>query len=369
MNFTKQCLGIVVLAASLSACGPKQQRAQQQELHLKTKSVNTSNVEISRQYATNIEGIQTIEIRPQTSGFIESCNIIEGQEVKKGDVLFTINSENQKQTVRAAEALVLVAKANVERAELEVAQVKPLVEKGIIGEVELATKKSNLSASIAQLEKAKADLLNSKENLSYTVIKSPVDGVVGDLPYKLGSLVSSQTPLPLTTVSDISEVYAFFTLTEKELLAFNRGSKGMSQKERIMAMPDVTLLLADGSTYEHTGKIVAINGLVNPRTGSVSYKAVFPNPDMLIRTGSSGTVKVPSALNDALLVPQSATFELQGKLFVYKLDENRKAISKEIKVNNNRFKDNYIAESGINIGDEIVAEGIIKVREGMTILN
>ncbi|KXX70385.1 efflux RND transporter periplasmic adaptor subunit [Flammeovirga sp. SJP92] len=368
MNFKNQLIFVAIAVMIFTSCGSEQQKQQQSKsLDLKTESLGITKVEIKQQYAASIEGVQNIEIRPQTSGFIESCNIIEGQEVKKGQVLFTINSENQKQSLRAAEALVLVAESNVEKAQLEISQVKPLVEKGIIGEVELATKRSNLSAAIAQLEKSKADRKNAKENLSYTIVRSPVNGVVGDLPYKLGSLVSSQTPMPLTTVTDISSVYAFFTQTEKELLELNRGTRGMSQEERLKVMPDVSLMLSDGIMYEHSGRVVAINGLVNPRTGSVSYKAEFPNPDKLIRTGSSGIIKIPSAIEKAILVPQAATYELQGKLFVYVLDQENKASSREIKVNSLKYEDKYIVEAGVKPGDKIVAEGIIKVHDGIMI--
>ncbi|BDD03943.1 efflux RND transporter periplasmic adaptor subunit [Aureibacter tunicatorum] len=364
----KQLLLIAWLVHVFLACqSTHTQINRDNSLALETQTLTTSAIRLEQNYVASIEGVKTIEIRPQTSGFIERCNIIEGQEVKKGEVLFTINSENQRQAVRAAEALKLVAEANVENAELEVLKVKPLVTKGIIGEVELATVKSNRSAAVAQLEKAKADLKNAKENLSYTIVRSPVDGVVGDLPYKLGSLVSSQTPLPLTTISDISEMNAFFTLTEKELLRFLRDTKELNHEQRLNKLPDVTLMLADGSTFEHSGKVVAINGLVNPRTGSVSFKAAFPNPDQLMRSGSSGTIKMPLVLDNALLIPKSATFELQGKLFVYLLNEERKAVSKEIKVSSNQYEDRFIVEAGVQINDEIVAEGLIKVREGVLI--
>lgn len=194
-----------------------------------------------------------------------------------------------------------------------------------------------------------------------------MDGIVGSLPYKVGSLVGRSEPKPLTTVSKISNVYAYFTLNEKQLLQFNRQLNGSTVSDKIKLLPDLELILADGSVYNHKGRIETINGMVNPRTGSISYRAIFPNPDNLLRSGISGAVKMPSALNEVVMLPQKATFEMQGKRFVYLLGKENKVKTKEVVVSNTTDT-HFIIKEGLELGQKYVADGLIKLREGMVIV-
>lgn len=334
---------------------------------LTVQTLMPETVTVYTSYAASLEGVQSIEIRPRTAGFVEAINITEGDEVKVNDILFTINNETQKQGLRTAKAQVKVAEANITTATVEVDKIRPLVEKNIVSKVELTTVESRLIAAQAQLEQAKASLATAKENLSFTIIKSPVNGVVGSLPYKLGSLVSSNDAQPLTTIANIDEVFAYFALNEKELLKFNRTCKGMSADKKIDQLPAVQLIMVDGSTYEEEGKIVAINGIVNARTGTVMYKSAFPNADKLLRSGSSGKVVMPTQISDVLVVPQTATFEIQGQRFVYVVDSASAVHAKEVKLMQADYNKCYLIESGVNAGDRIVVEGISKLRDGMII--
>ncbi|MFT5749889.1 MAG: membrane fusion protein (multidrug efflux system), partial [Ancylomarina sp.] len=322
---------ITIILLGLSACKDTSQKPMAKgPMAFPVQSAVKNNVSVYAEYAANIEGEQNIEIRAKVDGFIDKIYIDEGTEVKKGQLLFKLSAETLNQQVNVAKANIEVAKAQVVSAQVEVDKVTPLVQKNIISGVQLKTAESNLNAANAQLIAAEAQYQNARENLAYTFIKSPVDGIVGSLPYRVGSLVGRSEPKPLTTVSNISNVYAYFTLNEKQLLQFNRGLNGSSVADKIKELPDVELILADGSTYDQKGRIETINGMVNPRTGSISYRAIFSNPDNLLRSGISGKIKFPSIQNEVILVPQKATYEMQGKKFVYLVNSENKVEAKEI---------------------------------------
>jgi len=359
-------LGIVVLA--LSSCNSSEKpKMAHKASPFQVQKVEKGDVTIYKEYAANIEGEQNVEIRSKVDGFIEKIYIDEGATVKKGQLLFKLSAETLNQQLNAAKANIEVARAQVEVAQVELDKISPLVEKNIISPIELKTAKSNLNASKAQLNAVKANYLNAKENLDYTLITSPVDGIVGSIPYKVGSLVGRNEAQALTTVSDINNVYAYFTMNEKQLLEFIRSLGGNSMSEKIELMPEVELFLADGSLYEHKGKIETINGMVNPRTGSVNYRAKFPNPGRLLRNGNSGKIKFPTQISSAILLPQKSTFELQGKRFVYVVGKEDKVKSKEVIVSET-VGNQIIVQSGVEAGEVIVNDGLIKLREGMQII-
>ena len=368
MSRNSVIISVAILLLGLASCkNGNQPQAGHGPMPFPVQKVEKSNVITYNEYAANIEGVQNIEIRPKVDGFIEEIFIDEGDQVKKGQLLFKLSAETLSQQANAAKANIKVAEAQVATAQVEVDKVKPLVEKNIISNIQLKTAESNLNAAKAQLVAAKANYQNAKENLAYTIIKSPVDGIVGSLPYKIGSLVGRTETKPLTTVSNIQNVYAYFTLNEKQLLQFNRQLNGSSIDDKIKQMPDVELVLADGSIYDQKGRIETINGMVNPRTGSISYRAIFPNPDNLLRSGISGKVKMPSAQNNVMTLPQKATFELQGKRFVYLLEKENKVRSKEVIITNTT-EDHFIVEAGVQPGQTYVVDGLIKLREGMEII-
>ncbi|MDE5416568.1 efflux RND transporter periplasmic adaptor subunit [Labilibaculum sp. DW002] len=359
--------GLMISLFAISSCNnPQNHQTAQGPMPFPVQSAERNDVTVYNQYAANIEGEQNIQIRPKVDGFVDKIYIDEGSQVKKGQLLFKLSAETLNQQANAARANMGVAKAQVVAAQVEVDKVTPLVEKNIISPIQLKTANSKLNAAQAQLIAAEAQYQNAKENLAYTIIKSPVDGIVGSLPYKEGSLVGRSETQPLTTVSSINNVYAYFTLNEKQLLQFNRQLNGNSIASKIKELPEVELILADGVTYDHKGRIETINGMVNPRTGSISYRAIFPNPSNLLRSGISGKVKMSSTINDVILLPQKATYELQGKRFVYLVGKENKVQAKEVLVSAS-VDEKFIVQNGLNAGETFVIDGLIKLREGMLI--
>lgn len=359
---------LMVVIIVITSCGDKNPK----QMTKKTapfivKKVENQDVTVFKEYAVNIEGEQNVEIRPKVVGFIDEIYMDEGSTVKKGQILFRLNAETLTQQVNAAKANVAVAASQVDLAEVECDKIEPLVEKNIISAIELKIAKSKLNAAESQLNAAKANYLSAKENLSYTLITSPVNGIVGSIPYKVGSLVGRNEAKALTTVSNIENVYAYFSMNEKQLLEFIRSLDGDSMDDKIKQMPELELYLADGSLYDEKGKIETINGMVNPRTGSVSYRAKFPNTNKLLRNGNSGKLRFPTMLTNAIVISQKASFELQGKRFVYTVDKNNIVNSKEIMISET-VGDKIIVTSGILVGEMLVGEGIMKLRNGMKIL-
>lgn len=328
-------------------------------------TIATTDREIPINYSATIRGRQDIAIYPQVSGTIFELCVNEGQTVSKGQPLFIIDQVPYKAALQTAEANVAAAKAGVATAQLTYDSKKELYAKNVVSQYDLLTAENTLLTAKAQLAQAEAQRVNAANNLSYTVVKAPANGVVGTLPYRVGALVSASISKPLTTVSDNSDVYVYFSMTENQLLNLTRqyGSIANTLKN----MPDVRLVLNDGSVYDRTGRIESISGVIDTSTGSVQLRAVFPNADGLLHSGGSGSVIVPNIHKDCVVVPQVATFELQNKVYVYKVEDG-KAASSMIdveKINNGR---EYIVKSGLTPGDVIVAEGVGLLREGTPIV-
>ena len=324
-------------------------------------TIATTDREIPINYSATIRGRQDIAIYPQVSGTIFELCVNEGQTVSKGQPLFIIDQVPYKAALQTAEANVAAAKAGVATAQLTYDSKKELYAKNVVSQYDLLTAENTLLTAKAQLAQAEAQRVNAANNLSYTVVKAPANGVVGTLPYRVGALVSASISKPLTTVSDNSDVYVYFSMTENQLLNLTRqyGSIANTLKN----MPDVRLVLNDGSVYDRTGRIESISGVIDTSTGSVQLRAVFPNADGLLHSGGAGSVIVPNIHKDCVVVPQVATFELQNKVYVYKVEDG-KAASSMIdveKINNGR---EYIVKSGLTPGDVIVAEGVGLMREG-----
>ena len=328
-------------------------------------TIATTDREIPINYSATIRGRQDIAIYPQVSGTIFELCVNEGQTVSKGQPLFIIDQVPYKAALQTAEANVAAAKAGVATAQLTYDSKKELYAKNVVSQYDLLTAENTLLTAKAQLAQAEAQRVNAANNLSYTVVKAPANGVVGTLPYRVGALVSASISKPLTTVSDNSDVYVYFSMTENQLLNLTRqyGSIANTLKN----MPDVRLVLNDGSVYDRTGRIESISGVIDTSTGSVQLRAVFPNADGLLHSGGAGSVIVPNIHKDCVVVPQVATFDLQNKVYVYKVEDG-KATSSMIdveKINNGR---EYIVKSGLTPGDVIVAEGVGLLREGTPIV-
>ena len=344
---------------SLCSCRSDEASPDKDKKAIKTYAVMTvepQSVTLNIQYPASLQGKQNVEIRPRVEGYVEKILIDEGASVKKGQLLFRLDGAQYEQNVRSAEADIKMATAEVNAAQMQVNKNKNLVEKNIVSPYELQSAEYTLQSRQAALAQAKAKLLNTKTDLNYTYIKSPVSGVVGNLTYRIGSLVTGSSVQPLTTVSDISSIYAYFAMNEKDFLAFVKSSNSLQQK--LNQMTGITLLLADGTEYSYKGKIETVSGIINSATGSANFRAIFPNPQNLIRSGSSATIVIPQNLKDAILVPQKATYEIQGKRFVYVVNKDGKLKASEITVMPVTVGQFFVVTSGVTPGNNIVIEGV-----------
>lgn len=331
-------------------------------------TLNPRTFTIHNNFPATIEGQQVIEIRPMISGYIQQIYVNEGDRVKKGQLLFKINNPQYEQDVVTAKALINSAIADVNSAKIEVEKVKPLVEKQIVSDYRLKSAQLTLEAKEAALEQAKAALANAETNLNYAFIRSPLDGIIGTIPYKIGALVSTNSAEALTTLSDIITVNAYFSWNEKQLLDFLSGTSGYSVEDKIKNMPEVSLILANSVEYPLKGKIEMASGLISTETGSATLKAIFPNPNGLIRSGSSATVRIPQVIDSILVVPQGATYELQNKRFIYKVGADNKVSAtsfNSIPSDDGKF---FLVSEGLKKGDKVVIEGIASLRDGSVII-
>lgn len=361
---------ILPITLLVAACGDNTGNRQGSETQVSEYPILTIEprpTTLNSNYPATIEGQQNIEIRPKIEGFIEHIYVDEGATVKQGQPLFRINAPQYEQEKRSAEAAVKIAEAAVNTAQMEVNKVRPLVEKNIISRYQLESAQFNLESHKAQLAQARANLMNASTNVGYTLINSPVNGVVGTLPYKIGSLVNSNTPQPLTTVSNITNIYAYFSINEKQMLEISGREAENSAQDDLASIPEVSLILANGSQFPHQGRIEATSGVINTATGSISVRATFPNPGNIVRSGSSGVITIPLQIDSAIVIPQKSTYEIQGKKFVYQLQEDNTVTSKAITVMDNDDGQFYVVNSGIQPGDKIVMEGLATLRDGLDV--
>lgn len=329
------------------------------------RTVSTQSTELSTSYPATIKGVQDVEIRPKVSGFITKVNVHEGQRVTAGQLLFVIDNETYQAQVRQAKAAVSTAKAQLETSRLTLENSKELHKNNVIGDFELATARNNFATAEAALMQAKASLASAQEMLNYCYVKSPVSGVVGSLPYKAGTLVSATGGEPLTTVSDISSMEVYFSVTEKDMLGMTKGKGGIN--EAIKNYPPVTLRLADGTVYAHKGTVVKASGVIDEATGTITLIARFVNPDNMLRSGGAGQVVVADSSQAAVVIPQEAAAEIQNKIFVYLVGKDNKVKYSEIKVLPQNDGNNYIVVEGMKAGDRYVAKGIASLKDGMQI--
>ena len=327
----------------------------------KTTTVEYGNRTLSQDYTATINGRQSVEIRPQISGTITKVCIAEGSKVKKGQVLFIIDQVPYQAALQTAIANVKSAEASVATAKMTADSKVELFKENVVSDFDLQMARNALLEAEAALAQAKANEVNARNNLSYTEIKSPVDGVASMLPYRVGALVSPSIATPLTTVSDDQEVYAYFSMTENQVLSLI-GKSGSLEKA-LQEMPEVELRLNNGQIYAHKGKIDAISGSIEQGTGAVVVRATFPNPEQMLRNGGSGEIIYPHKLENNIVIPQEATFEIQDKVFVYRIVDG-KATSVQVQVYPISDGKEYVVENGLSKGDIIIAEGAGLVREG-----
>ena len=353
----KRMMTLAVVAATLVSCGGGGGRPQFGDNEFPVTAVGTSSADMQSTYPATIKGVQDVEIRPKATGFIMQINVKEGQTVGAGQVLFVIDNETAQQQVRQAQAAVNTAQQQCNTAKLTYENSKKLHESRVIGDFELQTSQNSYEVAQAQLAQAQAALASAKEQLSYCYVKSPAAGVVGTLPFKKGALVSSSNVL--TTVSNNSSMEVYFSVTEKAAMQL--------QAAGLQSLPSVKLLLADGSTYGHEGKVTKMSGVIDQATGSVQLIALFQNPQRILKSGGAGTIVIPRQATDAIIIPQSCVSEVQDKKFIYLLGNDNKVKYSEIKVDPQNDGVNYIVTEGLKTGDKYVTNGITKLTDGMEI--
>lgn len=327
--------------------------------------IDTTNQVLRANYAASVTGCQTVEVRPQVDGMLTRICIREGDAVRKGQVLFEIDPAQFQAAYDIAQANVHSAEAAVSTAELVLDSNKELYEEKVISDFELNTAKNELAEAKAKLKLANAELEKAATNLSYTRVKSPVNGVASMIPYRVGALVGPNITNPLVTVSDDGDIYAYFSMAENQMLEMVRQYGSL--KNALAEMPAVEFRMSDGEMYPLQGRIDAVSGTIDNSTGAISFRAVFPNPDRLLRDGGTGAVIIPSEYKGCIVIPQSATYELQDKIFVYKVVDG-KATSTEIKVLPQSNGKEYVVTTGLKKGDVIISEGAGLIKEG-TVIN
>ncbi len=366
MSTTKQISRLVagaLLTLAVAGCQNQQSRTMPVgEYDMLT--ITKSDCELSKFASATIRGRQDISIYPQVAGTLTELCVEEGDRVAEGDVMFVIDQIPYRAAVLTAEAALATAEASMATSKLTYESKMKLYEANVVSEFDLTTSRNALTVAEAQVAQAVAQLTNARNNLSYTTVKAPAAGVIGTLPYRVGALVSASIPQPLTTLSDNSTMEVYFSIAENDLLSMVR-SKG-SREAALKSYPRVSLKLSDGSIYEHKGRVASMSGVIDRSTGAISVRADFANPDGLLHSGATGNIVIPTQRKGVVVIPQSATFELQDKKFVF-TNADGVAKSKLISVTPVTGGKDYIVESGLSVGDKIVSEGVGLLREGTPI--
>lgn len=352
------------IAAVLVSCG-KKGGMDFVDNEFPVETAKSQNASMQTTYPATFKGIQDVEIRPKVAGFITRVCVREGQAVSAGQLLFVIDNATYQAAVRQAQAAVNTASAQCNTVKMAYDNSVKLRENKVIGDFELNSAKNNYESAKAQLAQARAALASAKEMLGFCYVKSPTAGVVGTLPYKEGAMVSASSMPALTTVSNISTIEAYFSMTEKDVLSMTKAAGTM--QAAINTYPDLKLQLADGTMYSETGRLVKASGVIDAATGSVQMIARFPNPRRLIKSGASGSIVVPRSDNNAIIIPQNAATQVQDKIFVYVLGKDNKVKYTEIKVDPQNDGKNYVVLSGLKAGDRYVTNGTTKLTDGMEI--
>ena len=352
-------------AALLTACGSKSSQMPEANKDFAVETVKTTEADLKTSYPATIKGMQDIEIRPKVAGYLTKLLVDEGATVRKGQPLFLIDSEQYQAAVNSAKAQVRVCKANIATQKLTVENKQALFDQKIISSYDLQMAKNTLESYEAQLAAAQASLQSAQDNLRWCTVTSPSDGVVGMIPYRVGSLVSASNAQPLTTVSNISQMYVYFSMTEKQLLGLTREQGGLSAA--ISKMPAVSLVLSDGTEYSQSGVVSTVSGVIDSNTGSVQMRATFDNAGHVLRSGGTGSILIPIHQKDAIMIPQKATYEIQNKKFVYVVGADNKVQSREIEVLVQNDGQNYVVSNGLKVGERIVIDGVNRLKNDMQI--
>lgn len=356
---------IAIIASGLYSCSPKSE-SEMPPPPLAVASILPAPVTTYQQYPASIQGVDNIEIRPQISGMLEQVYIDEGAYVTAGTSLFKIDDRPFKAALSNALANLHAAESAGINADLEIERLTPLVQNKVISDYQLKSAQAAAGVAKAKIDEAKANISQAEINLSFTLIKAPVSGYIGRLEKKRGSLVSPADATALTELSDVHNVHVYFAMSEDDFINFKTQYPGETLTEKIRQLPPVSLLLSDNSAYPAKGHIDAFDGQFNQNTGSITVRANFPNPKGLLRSGNTGKIQLSLLHKEALLVPQSATVEIQEKIFVYQLADSNKIKKKAILIAG-RSGHNYVVKEGIKPGDRIVVDEINNLQEGQVI--
>lgn len=359
--------GVLMLAILLYGCsspqaGPPQQGPPQLPVMVVASAPATTYLE----FPASLEGKVNVDVRPQVSGYLEKIFVDEGAYVKAGQPLFKIDPKVYAEQLNGASSNQLAAQANVEKAQVEVDRLAPLVASNVVSDVQLKTAKANYEAAKAALAQTKAAVGSARINVGYTLVTAPVSGYIGRIPYKVGALVSNVDAQPLTVLSEVREMYAYFSMSEADFITFKNNFPGKTLEEKLKNAPPVELILADNSTFEQRGKIGMVEGQFNKTTGAITFRASFPNADGVLRTGNTGKVRFAQEVPAAITIPQEATFEIQDKVLVYTVADSNKVTSRPISIAG-KTANLYFVRDGLKAGEKIVLSGTGSLKDGAVI--
>ncbi|MDE1190664.1 MAG: efflux RND transporter periplasmic adaptor subunit [Arachidicoccus sp.] len=341
---------------TLLSCGSKNPQGAQGAMPPPALPVITlSNMDANtyQDFTASVEGSKDIEIRPQVSGILTNIYVDEGAYVHKGQILFRIDSRPYSEQQNSAHANLLAAQAALENAKINVDKLLPLVSNNVVSDVQLKSAQAAYDQAKANVAQAKAAESSASINVGYTTIEAPANGYIGRIPYKTGSLVGSTSPDALTVLSQTKDVYVYFSMGETDFLHFADKYPGATISDKVKQIPPVELVLADDSIYPQKGKIEIVEGQFDKSVGAISFRATFPNDHGLLRSGNTGKIRIPNAYQNALVVPQEATFELQDKVFVYTIADSNKVVTKPITIAD-RTVNYYLVSDGVKAGDKII---------------
>ncbi|SKA46969.1 membrane fusion protein, multidrug efflux system [Chitinophaga eiseniae] len=359
-----------LLPAALSSCGNKagaETAGMETPVpELPVMTLDTTTAMTTSDYSALLEGKVNVDIRPQVDGYLDKIFVDEGSYVKAGQPLFQINEQTYREQLNKDIASLHAMESALNAAQLEVDKVKPLVDNKVMAEMQLKTALATLQTAKANVEQAKAAVASSRINVGFTLVKAPVSGYIGRIPKRIGNLVGKGDAAPLTTLSDISEVYAYFSMSENDFMNFSKGASGATLQQQLKLLRPVTLVLSNGETYSHKGRIEMVDGQFNRTTAAISLRATFPNPASLLRSGNTGKVRVEQLFSGVIQVPQAATLEMQDKVFVYQVADSNKVVRRILDLAG-RSEENFIVRDGVKRGDKIVTAGIETLIEGTVV--
>ena len=359
---------IIMFSVALAGCGggSRDGGMQQQAPQLPVMKIESSSTVVTKQYSALLEGVVTVEVRPQVDGTLQEIAVDEGALVKSGQLLFGIDDRVYREDLKSAVAAQSAAKAALEVAGIEVERLRPLVKNKVVSQIQLKQALANHRSAKASLEQADAAVQRARINLDYTRIKAPVDGYIGDIPFRIGSLVSKNQPEQLTTLTDVHEMRAYFSMSEIDFVRFKQQFPGSSIEKKLASVPPVTLLLADGSRYPFKGRLDAVSGQFDRSTASVMFRATFPNAEGMLRSGNTGKVNIAYRYDNVVQVPQASTADLQDRIFVFKVSEDNSVSRTPITIVG-KSNSNYIVSDGLEDGDMIVVSGFSRLPDGTVI--